>query len=174
MFEIVWGLGKVQHLLGKNKPHLLLVCVAEMHQNSMLQAACCAFCFQRKCFQDLKQQQCWSCNGPPSQIRQKELRNRGESISYENKSNHCCLVTASCLSSLRTMGRIRSHLSSNCRDPLFWRRDMGTVEWEEEEDEKQQWEGTCWGEKAREEKSGMQRYTKTYIQNKVRPRPGLK
>lgn len=41
--------------------------------------------------------------------------------SYEKRSNHCCLVTASCLSSLRTMGLIKSHLSSNCKEPLFWR-----------------------------------------------------
>lgn len=34
--------------------------------------------------------------------------------------------------------------------------------------------GSVGGEKAREEKTGMQRYTKTYIKNKVRPRPGLK
>lgn len=62
-----------------------------------------------------------------SQIRQKAVKDGAEGISYENKSNHCCLVTASCLSSLRTMGRIESHLSSNCRDPLFWRRDMSRV-----------------------------------------------
>lgn len=39
---------------------------------------------------------------------------------YEKRSNHCCLVTDSCRSSFSTMGRIRSHLSSNCRDPLFY------------------------------------------------------
>lgn len=45
-------------------------------------------------------------------------------VSYEKRSNHCCLVTDSCLSSLRTMGLIRSHLSSNCKEPLFWREMM--------------------------------------------------
>lgn len=71
-------------------------------------------------------------------------------ISYENKSNHCCLVTASCLSSLRTMGRIRSHLSSNCRDPLFWRRHVRRVEWEEERNSS--------------ERGDVREYTKTYIE----------
>lgn len=38
---------------------------------------------------------------------------------HEKRSNHCCLVTDSWRSSLRTMGRIKSHLSSNWREPLF-------------------------------------------------------
>lgn len=59
---------------------------------------------------------------PVDCLQQLATSGRGLGGTYENRSNHCCLVTDSCRSSFRTMGRIRSHLSSNWREPLFWEK----------------------------------------------------